>query len=170
MFDTVDAVRQAGFHGFTRVNDLIANRSSIPSARGIYLALYTGSAVPVFLAAGTAGCFARGNPNVPVARLQARWISGTPVIYIGQAGGTRGAKPSRHTLHSRISQYLDFGLGKDVRHWGGRLIWQIGQSMDLLLCWRPLMVHEQDPRSMETALIRAFEASFGTLPFANLQH
>jgi len=96
--------------------------------------------------------------------LKAKWVSKAAVVYIGKAGGKRG----HAALRSRIQQYLAFGRGEPVGHWGGRYIWQLKDSKDLLLCWRP--TPRSDPRQWEKKLLRQFEETCGKLPFANLQH
>lgn len=57
-----------------------------------------------------------------------------------------------------------YGIG----HWGGRYIWQIKNSGNLLLCWKP--TPDEDPEAIETALIARFkEQHGGHRPFANLK-
>jgi len=121
--------------------------SLIPSKKGVYFVLYPSIGETYFLTVGTGGHFKGKNPNVTVQMLKNNWIENTVVIYIGQAGrGTSSA-----TLRSRIRQYLRFGMGNPVGHYGGRLIWQISDSKNLLLCWKPLFA--EDPREVEKELI-----------------
>ena len=97
------------------------------------------------------------NPNVPVSELENNWVNNTCVVYIGKAT----------TLSKRISQYLRFGDGENIGHWGGRLIWQIKDSKDLQLCWKPV---DTNPREEEKRLIADFKRQYdGKRPFANLQ-
>jgi hypothetical protein len=83
-------------------------------------------------------------------------------MYIGKAGG----EASNATIKSRLKQYFGFGQGKNVGHWGGRLIWQLASSKSLIVCWKTLP--NDDPRLFETQLIRNFVSEFKNRPFANL--
>ena len=94
-------------------------------------------------------------PNVPVAELVANWVDGTLVVYIGKAT----------SLRKRISQYIRFGQGKPVGHWGGRYIWQLADASQLLFCWKEV---DGDPEAVETEMINAFRDCYGGRPFANL--
>ena len=83
------------------------------------------------------------------------WVPGARVIYIGKAD----------QLQRRLRQYLDFGAGKPVGHWGGRLIWQLSGSENLEFAW----VADEAPQLREAALLQAFVDEFGVMPFANLR-
>ena len=52
-------------------------------------------------------------------------------------------------------------------HWGGRLIGQLENHADLLVCWRATT---EEPRRVEESMLAAFEIHYGRLPFANLSH
>ena len=86
------------------------------------------------------------------------------MIYIGKAGGSN----SRATLHSRLKQYMRFGEGEPVGHWGGRLIWQLENHRELTVCYKTLA--NSEPREEEKKLILEFESIHGKIPFANLAH
>jgi len=115
-----------------------------------------------FLTVGTGGHFKGKNPNVPISVLKANWVEDTLVVYIGKAG----KDGSSATLQSRLRQYFGFGQGRDIGHWGGRLIWQLKNSADLVVCWKALPAN--DPRTVEADLIQQFVAKFSKRPFANL--
>jgi hypothetical protein len=51
---------------------------------------------------------------------------------------------------------------------GGRHIWQLANSGNLLVCWK-VTLHDV-LRTVEKALIEEFERVYGKLPFANLHH
>lgn len=165
-YRTIDDLKKAGFKGFCSVEDLRDDLSGIPAVAGVYMVVYQGDVMPEFLENGTGGLKRKKdksgklkiiNPNVPVSELKSNWVGGTCVVYIGKAT----------ILSKRISQYLKFGNGKSIGHWGGRLIWQIKDSKDLQICWKPV---DADPREEEVRLIADFKRQYGgKRPFANLQ-
>jgi hypothetical protein len=115
------------------------------------------------LSEGTGGHFKGQDPNVSLSELKDNWVEGTPVIYIGKAGGAGNTA----TLNKRLGQYLRFGQGANVGHWGGRYIWQLADSRDLIVCWKTLT--DDDPREVEHQMIAEFKATHaGKRPFANL--
>jgi hypothetical protein len=66
-----------------------------------------------------------------------------------------------------LKQYLRFGQGGKVGHWGGRYIWQLEDYKDLLLCWKPIL--DKEPAAEEVELISKFRNIHGKRPFANLK-
>jgi hypothetical protein len=146
-FNDIKAIEEHGFLGFKKPGDLFENSSIIPDIKGIYMILYNDNNTPEFLTTGTGGHFKDKNPNISIQALKYNWIEDTKVVYIGKAGGD----DSKATLRSRLTQYFRFGQGKNVGHWGGRLIWQIKNSKELLVCWKPLP--NADPRDAEAELI-----------------
>ena len=165
-YRTIDDLKKAGFEGFCSVEKLRDDLSGIPAVQGMYMVVYQGNGMPEFLEVGTGGLKRKKdksgklkiiNPNVPVSELKSNWVKDTCVVYIGKAT----------TLSKRISQYLKFGNGKSIGHWGGRLIWQIKDSKDLQICWKPV---DADPREEEMRLIADFKRQYGgKRPFANLK-
>ena len=108
------------------------------------------------MAVGTGGYFKGKNPNVTLSELNANWVENTKVVYIGKAT----------SLKPRLKQYFSFGQGKNVGHYGGRFIWQLRYSKELIVCWKSLST---DPREYEADLIKQFVELFGKRPFANLK-
>jgi hypothetical protein len=161
-FNDIKAIEELGFLGFIKLGDLFDNSSIIPDIKGIYMILYNDNNTPEFLITGTGGHFKGKNPNISMQALKHNWIEDTKVVYIGKAGGD----DSKATLWSRLTQYFRFGQGKNVGHWGGRLIWQIKNSKELLVCWKPLP--NADPRDAEAELIQKFVTVYRKRPFANL--
>lgn len=160
--NSIDELKTVGFEGFKRTSDLFIDNSLIPKEKGVYLILNLQYKTQSFLQAGTGGFFKGKDPNVSLERLKDNWVDNSLVVYVGQAGGNN----SKATLQSRLKQYLNFGQGKNVGHWGGRLIWQLECSSELIVCWKPLV--EDDPRNVERGLIKQFVSKFSKRPFANL--
>ena len=137
-FNTIDDLKAAGFEGFIPVAQLQADSTAIPRTAGVYMVVYTGENIPEFLSRGTGGFFKGKDPNVSITELETNWVENTCVVYIGKAGKLKNCKA---TIQSRLKQYLDFGAGKKSGHKGGRYIWQIKNSGNLLLCWKRSKPH-----------------------------
>jgi hypothetical protein len=158
-----DATRLAGFSEGLTSAALRVNRHRGPDARpGVYAVVYPFETEPVFLPEGTGGRFKGRDPNVPTAEFDGRWVSQSRLLYFGKAG----APGESGQLHDRITLLSRFGNGVKASHWGGRLLWQIDRSADLMVRWRP--TPDEFPRRVEQRLIRAFVSRYCTLPFANL--
>ncbi len=162
-FDSVDHLKDEGFTGFKKIGDLIEDQSHIPNGKGVYLVVHKAKDKPEFIMPGVGGCFKERDPNTSRQKLESNWVDKNVVIYIGQAGGGK----SNQTLRKRIRQYMKFGQGENVPHWGGRYIWQIENYRDLLICWKTT---DQDPRDIEKNLILGFQKIYGKRPFANLSN
>jgi len=153
-----------GFTGFMTIGALRdSGLAEVPKLPGVYALVCAQHDQPAFEAVSSGGHFKGKDPTVPIAELAAKWVPGSQIVYIGKAGG----KDSRATLRSRLKQYLDFGAGKNIGHWGGRYVWQLRGSQELLVSWRPSL--GSDPEMLEGELLRAFVAVHGRLPFANLK-
>jgi len=161
-FNSTEELKQFGFKGFLKMRDLFTNSSAVPKRMGVYLVLRESSEPVQFLTVGSGGFFKGKNPNVSIQELKANWVDGSAVVYIGKAG----ADGKKATLQSRLRQYFRFGQGKNVGHWGGRLIWQIQGAEDFLVCWKE--TPDEAPREVEAQLIREFTSQFLKRPFANL--
>jgi hypothetical protein len=161
-FNNLDEIKRGGFTGFKKMSELFYDTSSIPDTRGVYLVLNLIEGEPEFLPIGTGGFFKGKNPNISLEELKANWVQNVKVVYIGKAGGSN----SNATLKSRLKQYFGFGQGKNIGHYGGRLIWQLKNSNDLILCWKTLP--NEEPRIVETNLLRDFVLELKQRPFANL--
>lgn len=160
-FTNIPQIQAAGFTGFKTMKELFKDHLVIPQVRGVYLVLNP-TKEKEFVETGTGGHFKGKNPNVSIPELEKNWVEEAIVVYIGKAGG----EGKSATLQSRLKQYLDFGQGNNVGHWGGRLIWQLKNAEDLVVCWKPLSTEE--PRSVEADLIKDFASEFSKRPFANL--
>lgn len=161
-FNNIEELKEAGFLGFKKMIELFSDSSLIPKSKGIYLILNPNFKNSDYLQIGTGGHFKEKNPNVSLDELNINWVENSLVVYIGKAGG----ESSKSTLNSRLKQYFAFGQGRKIGHWGGRLIWQLKQSNDLIVCWKPLT--NEDPRALESSLIKKFMEQYSQRPFANL--
>jgi len=161
-FKEIEEIKKEGFVGFKPMRELFKDSSVVPQERGVYMVLNL-SKEKEFLTVGTGGLFKGKNPNVSPQTLENNWVENTIVVYIGKAGG----EESGATLQSRLGQYFRFGQGKNVGHYGGRLIWQLKNSENLVVCWKELP--DEDPRTVESLLIREFVSQFSKRPFANLK-
>jgi hypothetical protein len=162
-FQDISLIKEQGFTGFHTLATLSDNFKLIPEEQGVYFILYTGKGLPTFIDIGSGGHFKGRNPNVQIEILQSNWTEKSKVIYIGKAGGPG----SIATLRSRLRQYIKFGQGSNVGHWGGRYIWQIKNSLDLIICWKTLP-KEVDPRNIETDYLLQFKSIYSKRPYANL--
>lgn len=164
-------LKENGFQGFKTIAELRKKKSlfsrqqnmydEIPKQQGVYVVLYGKEVKPTFLEEGTGGFFKGKNPNVSIEELEQKWVDYSSVLYIGKAGGS-GIKA---TLNSRLIQYLEFGLGRNIGHWGGRHIWQLADADDLIICWKETT---EEPHDVESRMIDDFKkAHEGKRPFAN---
>lgn len=165
MFKSIASLKKNGFVGFVSVKELQEDCTCIPKEMGIYLVVLPNQQIPRFIKNGPAGFRGGRDPNVTLKVLCENWVNGTVVLYVGKAGG-----PIQKTkLKGRLKSYLDHGSGnKSAAHWGGRLIWQLKNSQDLLICWK--VSKNTTPREDEKEFIQFFCASYGNQrPFANLR-
>lgn len=161
-FSTLDEIKDNGFNGFKKIRSLWTDSSDIPDKPGVYLVLRDTKSPMQFIEPGVGGFFKGKDPNIPLEKLTREVIPNTIVVYIGKAGSLSG----KSTLRSRIRQYLRFGQGKNIGHWGGRYIWQLKDHSDLLLCWKVII--DEEPRVVEQNLLQLFETTYGKKPFANI--
>ena len=83
---------------------------------------------------------------------------GAHVVYIGKAD----------VANRRLRQFARFGAGDPVGHWGGRLIWQLADSSELLVAWHAISWAEL-ARDYEKRLLAHFRELYDSArPFANL--
>lgn len=158
-----DPLDLSGFTGWVRFAAL--PDADVPTGPGVYVVVRPTDDPPRFLDVSPAGHFKGKDPTVPVAELEARWVPGTRVVYIGKANvGASG----RRGLRKRLDEYRRFGAGEYVGHSGGRRIWQLADHADLLVGWR--VTDDADAAPTETAMIAAFRARYGVRPFANARN
>ena len=161
-FNNIDELKKNGFGGFKTVGELWKDKSSFPRIKGVYLVINPNYKKTEFITPGVGGYFKGKDPNISIAELTSNHVENSQVVYIGKAGSTIG----QATLYSRLGQYLRFGETKNVGHWGGRLIWQLKNHSNLIICWKP--TQKEDPREVEKQLLSEYIKQFGRRPFANL--
>lgn len=159
---TVEGLQAAGFTGFIPFSALPA--APVPREPGVYIVLRTTDEAPDFLPTSPAGRFRGKDPTATREQLGKKWVIGCHVVYIGTA---TGGKKGDRTLQRRLDEYRRHGTGERVAHWGGRYLWQLTDSADLLVCWQASTA--DDAENLETALLEEFETTHGRLPFANLK-
>src|SRR5437016_7297754 len=89
--------------------------TTVRGVSGVYSVMWPDGLDPVFLPRSRAGQWKRRDPTIPLDRLQARWIPGASILYIG-AG---------ENVKTRIDLLVQFGSGVPAMHWGGRGMWQL---------------------------------------------
>jgi hypothetical protein len=148
-----------GFVGWATFASLRDTRlPAVPAARGVYVVWRTPGDQPAFLDANPGGRFKGRDPTVSREALTANWVDGAEVVYIGKA----------NALTRRLREFARFGAGAPIGHWGGRLIWQLSDSVDLLVAWKE--TPHVDAEREEAKLIAAFRELYGKPPFANAPH
>lgn len=139
----------------------------IPNEKGVYI-VASSTLQCEFLQTGTGGRFKDKDPNVSRNTLLSNWVMDTNILYIGKAGGiAENGTESNSTLRKRLYTYFRFGQGEPVGHWGGRFIWQLKDSDNLMFYWRTCK--NENPIDLEHKLIAEFKLQHGKRPFANLK-
>ena len=139
--------------------------ADVPTGPGVYVIVRPTDEPPSFLDVSPAGHFKGKDPTVPVSELQALWVPGTRIVYIGKAslGGS-----GRRGLRKRLDEFRRSGAGEPVGHSGGRRIWQLADHAELLVGWR--VTDDADAPKIETEMIAQFRAYYGARPFANMRN
>ena len=158
----IEQLQECGFVGFKTVLELMNSCKDIPKGMGVYVVLREKSDMPIIFERRPFNCQEERYPSYPKSELEAKWVDGTQIIYIGKAGGSN----QKTGLHKRLSTYIRFGKGQRASHGGGRSIWQLADATDLVVCWRVLS--EEEPRCVEERMISEFREAHNSMrPFAN---
>lgn len=157
-----------GFTGWRTWHELrSSDLAEVPCKPGAYVVFRSSTADPVFIHPSPAGWFKGQDPSVSVERLENEWVPDAHVVYIGKADFHRRRKPIE-ALRERLREFARFGTGEAIGHWGGRLIWQLADSAQLLVAWQDVTWGEE-ARGYERRLLRRFaDLHGGQRPFANL--
>jgi hypothetical protein len=153
---TRNGLKAIGFVGW--VPFLAIRASACPSSGGVYVITYNGGNPVRYPERSCGGWFKGKDPTVAGEALAANWVNGAEVVYIGKAD----------QLKRRLTQFADFGAGKAIGHWGGRLIWQLPSIDQLLVAWKE--TPGRVPIEVEAELIASFREAYGKPPFANDPH
>ena len=86
------------------------------------------------------------------------------ILYIGKA-----TRKNSDGLYKRINEYIKWGYGEGQIHAGGRAIWQIPKSKEILKFYWIRLASLQESKDMEAKLIKKYEEKFGNIPFANMK-
>ena len=147
----------AGFVGWVTF-DHLQDADQCPTSGGVYIVSRADQNEPCFLDRSCGGWFKDRDPTVPHDNLVANWVEDAEVVYIGKA----------NNLRRRLREFAKFGAGHKIGHWGGRLIWQLGESSRLLVAWKETPGF--DPVAVETDMIAQFRGAYGQPPLANDPH
>ncbi len=133
--------------------------AKVPMDTGIYLIECISGQKPGYFPS-TGGKFKGKDPNYSEDVFLSNWVDGANIVYIGKAAGKKG-------LQQRLKQLIDFGYGKPKGHRGGRLLWHLEDSKDLLVRWITCEAYKAG--HAETTAIKTFkETHEGRRPFANM--
>ena len=141
------SLESAGFVGFVPFSEI---RGSAPPERpGVYVVLRSAVDEPVFLerSLGTG----KAGRSYSVDDLRGRWLTTTPVVYIGKA--------------DRLGDRLRAYASKGGSHSGGRSVWQLLDQDELLVAW--VETPGRVSKEVEVEARAAFAAMHGRIPFAN---
>jgi hypothetical protein len=172
-FSNIEEVQNQGFTGFITITDLQTGQDAyeqIPKEAGVYLILRLAQTEPEFLSVNLSRMHNKhkNKPDLhsyPVQALRDKYakVKGSIVVYIGKAGG----KKSDATIYSRLKAYMQAGLITvgSSSHSGGRGIWQLKDSSNLLVCWK--VTHKDEAEELEKNLLKQFIGFYASLPLAN---
>ena len=163
LFDDQTQMKKEGFSGFVSVAELQAsNCSQVPEEPGVYFVL-SEDENPSFRPESIGGHYKGNNPTVSIIELETNWVHQVNVVYIAKAGTATG----KRTLKLRIDELVRYGSGECIAHWGGRFLWQLENSANLIVAWKTTT--GKDAGIVKKNLIRSFKEHYGKRPFANLQ-
>ena len=156
---SIDGLRQYGFVGFVPFRTWDRSMVGTQDAEGVYAIVRSGK-LPTFLDEDGSKPRSRSWSRAEVA---ARWVSGAEIVYIGQAPLRTN---QRDGVAKRLDEFHSHGYRTGKSHYGGRLLWQLSDSDDLVVAWK--MVPVGMAGLIESGLILGFVEEYGRRPFANV--
>jgi hypothetical protein len=158
----------AGFTGWRTWDQLRSTEFvDVPCKPGAYVVLRASTGDPAFLHSSLGGWCKGQDPSVSIERLGDEWVPGAHVVYIGKADYRSRRRPIEG-LRKRLWEFARFGAGETIGHRGGRLIWQLADSAELLVAWHEV-TWDETARDYEKRLLHHFaNLNSGRRPFANL--
>jgi hypothetical protein len=149
-----------GFVGWETWEDLRhSGFERVPADPLVYVVYRPATSTPTFRKTSPAGHHKGQDPTVAIPVLEENWVASSQVMNIGKAD-----KGSR-----RLGEYGRFGAGANIGHKGGRYIWQLADSGELLVAWHVISWDEL-ALDYEKRLLAHFAAQHdGAWPFANLK-
>ena len=158
-----EEVDSLGIDKMTYVKNLKKSCDCISEKPGVYFVIGNYADTPEFLVKGSGPEFYVKEGvvkalNYPVEKLERNWVDDTWIMYIGKTDGS---------LRDRLSDYVRFGMGEEVAHRGGRAIWQLPDSDNLVIGWK-VIEGPGNAAQKEKDLLEEFKIRHtGHLPFAN---
>ena len=157
---------------FTRqqtIKDLKSNEyecMSIEKGKGVYVVIANDTKTPKFINPGSGGFFKGRDPNVEIKELEENWVKFSDkddkILYIEKAGDKDPVNEA--ILRKRVRAFMKFGDEKPTAHRGGKSIWQLDNTNDLMVLWKFC----EDPEGEKTTLLNEFKKKHNNrLPFAN---
>lgn len=126
--------------------------------KGIYLVVRPNNMRDIqLIPTSNAGKFKGKDPTVKLERLKQKLLVDADILYLGK---------SEDSVEKRMQQHIDFWKGEPIAAWGGRSIAQIMNYENLEVWYLPC----DNPKEMESNLLREFEKQYHQLPFANWRH
>ncbi|MEO8610928.1 MAG: hypothetical protein ABI690_23730 [Chloroflexota bacterium] len=158
-FENISTLPEYGYCSPVSLADLIdADCQQVPDRGGVYVVVREPSTPPQFLIESPAGHFDDRNPTVAETELLRNWVDQVVILYVGETDN----------LRRRFKQFIRFGHGQPVGHWGGRYLWQLEDSANLCLSWK--LTPDENPVDLKRRLLKTFRVRYSKLPFANLKN
>lgn len=141
-------LESVGFEKFIPFIGLTVDQ--LPPRRGVYAVLRLSTERPALIETNVI----IRRKAYTVERLEDKWLDGQTIVYIGMAEPVDG-------LYGRLGDFSK----QSSSHTGGRALWQLADSRDLVAAWVETPDHIAEV--LEKSYLRTFKAKFGRYPFAN---
>jgi hypothetical protein len=138
----------AGFEGFIPFIGL--HIEGLPERRGVYAVLRETRERPTFIPTNVI----LRRRAYDVDRLEAKWLDGQEIVYIGSAEPVDG-------LRGRLGGFSK----QSSSHTGGRALWQLSDAAELVVAWAETPEHSA--MAVEKSFLSAYKSAFDQYPYAN---